>query len=353
METLEQAIDRAAARSIGSNTPGCAILLARDNEVLFRKGYGMANLEKGIPVRPEDNFVIASNTKQFTCMAILMLRDRGLLDLDEPIERFFPDFPDYRKRVTVRMLMSHTSGIREYFEEGFRENEEALRTADTAALLEIAKGFGPELDFEPDTRWSYCNTAYVMLGDIVRQLTGKMFGRFLESEIFAPLGMTGTAAPDYMDQTDPRQTAGYVETAPGVFVPQPYDMLLVGYADGNISSNVDDLLKWHHYLYESGSEALVKRSTVEEMFVSHRLKDGTPTHYGMGLFLDQIEGKSKHYPGHREIWHTGGTMGFISRVSRFPEDGVTAVMLTNWEGEGLDRDGLFHSVLDELFRRLS
>ena len=246
METLEQAIDRAAARSIGSNTPGCAILLARDNEVLFRKGYGMANLEKGIPVRPEDNFVIASNTKQFTCMAILMLRDRGLLDLDEPIERFFPDFPDYRKRITVRMLMSHTSGIREYFEEGFRENEEALRTADTAALLEIAKGFGPELDFEPDTRWSYCNTAYVMLGDIVRQLTGKMFGRFLESEIFAPLGMTGTAAPDYMDQTDPRQTAGYVETAPGVFVPQPYDMLLVGYADGTISSQVDDLLKWHH-----------------------------------------------------------------------------------------------------------
>ncbi len=169
METLEQAADRIAGKAAGPDTPGFALLLAKDGEVLLRKGYGMADLERGRPVTPEDNFVIASNTKQFTCMAVLMLRDRGLLDLDEPIERFFPDFPDYRKAVTVRMLMAHTSGIREYFEEGFRENEEALRTADTARLLEIARGFGPQLDFEPDTRWSYCNTAYVMLGDIVHR----------------------------------------------------------------------------------------------------------------------------------------------------------------------------------------
>ena len=166
--------------------------------------------------------------------------------------------------------------------------------------------------------------------------------------------MTRTVAPDYMDQTDPRQATGYVEPndRPGVYVPQPYDMLLVGYADGNISSNVDDLLKWHHYLYESSSEALVKRSTVEELFVSHVLKDGTPTHYGMGLFLGDIEGKSKHYSGHEEIWHTGGTMGFISRVSRFPRDGVTAAMLTNWEGQGLVRDEVFFPILDELFQRI-
>lgn len=352
METLEQAVDRVVGKSVNDRTPGFALLLAKDGEVLLRKGYGMADLEKGTPIRPEDNFVIASNTKQFTCLAILMLRDRGLLDLDEPIERFFPDFPDYRKTVTVRMLMAHTSGIREYFEEGFRENEAALRTADTAALLEIAKGFGPELDFEPDTKWSYCNTAYVMLGDIVRQLTGKMFGQFLESEILRPLGMNGTVAPDYMDQPDPRQVKGYVETAPGVFAPQPYDMLLVGYADGNLSSNVDDLLKWHNFLYESHGAPLVKPSTIDEMFVSHKLKDGTATNYGMGFFLDQIEGKSKHYPGHTEIWHTGGTMGFISRLSRFPDEHVTAAMLTNWEGDGLARDELFFPILDELFRRI-
>ncbi len=352
METLEQAIDRVVGRTVTHHTPGCAILLARNGQVLFRKGYGMADLEKGIPVRPEDNFIIASNTKQFTCLAILMLRDRGLLDLDEPIERFFPDFPDYRGKVTLRMLMCHTSGIREYFEEGYRFNEEALKTADTAKLLEIAKGFGPELNFEPDTKWDYCNTAYVMLGDIVRQLTGKSFGKFLESEIFAPLGMTHTVAPDYMDEPDPRQVVGYSdEKEKGVFVPQPYDMLLVGYADGNISSNVDDLLKWHQFLYESDSEILVKRDTLQEMFVSHRLIDGTPTNYGLGFFLGQIEGKSSCYPGHAEIWHTGGTTGFISRLSRFTHDGVTAAILTNWNGVPRD-DELFFPVLDELFRRL-
>ncbi len=352
METLEQAVDRVVGKVMGDHTPGCTILLAKGGQVLLRKGYGMADLEKGIPIRPEDNFIIASNTKQFTCLAILMLRDRGLLDLDESIERFFPDFPDYRKEVTVRMLMAHTSGIREYFEEGFRFNEEKLKTADTAQLLEIAKGFGPNLNFEPDTKWDYCNTAYVMLGDIVRQLTGKPFGQFLESEIFAPLGMSHTVAPDYMDQPDPRQVVGYSdEKEKGVFVPQPYDMLLVGYADGNISSNVDDLLKWHQFLYESGSEAIVKRSTLQELFDSHKLKDGTPTNYGLGFFLDQVEGKSQSYPGHKEIWHTGGTMGFISRISRFTEDGVTAIMLTNWNGVPRDEQ-LFFPIMDELFARL-
>lgn len=351
METLEQAVDRVVGRYINDRTPGCSLLLAKDGEVLLRKGYGMADLEKGTPVKAGDNFIIASNTKQFTCLAILMLRDRGLLALDEPIERFFPDFPDYRKKVTIRMLMCHTSGIREYFEEGFRTNEAALSKADTAALLEIAKDFGPELNFEPDTQWSYCNTAYVMLGDIVRQLTGKPFGKFLETEIFAPLGMDDSVAPDYMDQTDPRQVAGYSdEETPGTFIRQPYDMLLVGYADGNISSNVDDLLKWHHFLYESDGAPLVKRSTLEEMFLCHKLKDGTSTNYGMGLFLGQILGKSQRYPGHDEVWHTGGTTGFISRLSRFRDDGVTAAMLTNWNG--IQRDEIFFPILDELFKRL-
>lgn len=351
MTALERAADQAAAGCFGANTPGCALLVAKDGEVLLRKGYGMADLERGIPVKPEDHFVIASNTKQFTCLAILMLRDRGLLELDEPIERFFPDFPDYRKRVTVRMLMSHTSGIREYFEDDcFRENEAALRTADTAAMVALAKGWD-KLNFEPDTQWSYCNTAYVMLGEIVRQLSGKPFGRFLEEEIFAPLGMTGSVAPDYMDRTDPKQAVGYKEEG-GAFLPQPYDMLLVGYADGNISSNVDDLYQWHRFLYESEDETLVKRSTIQEMFRSHVLKDGTPTHYGLGLFLGSVAGKSKPYPGHREVWHTGGTMGFISRISRFPDDGVSAMMLTNWDGDGLKRDETFFALLDALYANL-
>lgn len=344
---FEAAVDKAVGAVIGSNTPGCSLLIAKDGQVLLRKGYGMADLEKGIPVKSEDNFIIASNTKQFTCLSILMLRDRGLLDLDETIERFFPDFPEYRKTVTVRMLMSHTSGIREYFEEGFRENEDALRVADTAALLEIGKNFGG-LQFESETQWSYCNTAYVMLGDIVRQLTGKPFGQFLTEEVLIPLGMTNTMAPDFMDQVDPRQVVGYSEEN-GSFVPQPYDMLEVGYADGNMSSNVDDLLKWHHFLYETDGTLLLNKGSKEELFRNHQLLDGTYTNYGLGLFLgNSIGGHSKSYDGHGEIWHTGGSMGFISRMSRFTDKNITAITLTNWHG--ITQDDIFHPIMDAVYQ---
>lgn len=347
---LKESVGRIAAGAVSGQTPGFALMMAKDGEVLLSEGYGMADLEHGIPIRPDDNFIIASNTKQFTCVAILMLMSRGLLELDEPIERFFPDFPDYRKYVTIRQMMCHTTGIREYFEEGFRENEEALRTADTAALLDIVRGFGP-LEFEPDTKFSYCNSAYVMLGDIVRQLTGKPFGRFLEEEIFAPLGMERTFAPDYMDVRDSYQVQGYEKQADGTFRRMPYDMLMVGYADGNISSNTADLLKWHHYLYESDSDLLLPRAVLNTAFEPHRLKDGSLSPYGFGFFLGECAGThSKTYPGHREIWHTGGTMGFISRCSRFVDERVSVTMLTNYEG--IQRDELFFPMLDVLFEEL-
>ncbi|MBE6908619.1 MAG: beta-lactamase family protein [Ruminococcaceae bacterium] len=348
MNDLEQRVDRAVGRFVTDRTPGCALLLAKGGQVLYRKGCGMADPERGVPAGADDNFIIASNTKQFACLATLMLRDRGLLSLDEPIERFFPDFPDYRKTITVRMLMTHTSGIREYFENADAAEKDRLRTAETADVLDLIRGFGGALGFAPNTAWSYCNSGFVMLGDIVRQLTGKPFGRFVETEIFTPLGMGASRAPDDMSARDPRQVPGFVETQPGVFERQPYDMLLVGYADGNISSNVDDLLRWHHFLFETDGAPLVKPGTLREMFAPHRLADGRDIHYALGWFLGPMEAQQRGYPGHREIWHTGSVPGFISRVSRFPDDGVSAILLTNWDG--IARDELYFAVLDELFR---
>lgn len=347
MDKLNLELDRAVGRFVTGRTPGCALLIARDGEVLHRAGYGMADLARGVPVRADGRFIIASNTKQFACLAILMLRDRGLLSLDEPIERFFPDFPDYRRRVTVRMLMTHTSGVREYFENASAEETERLRTADAAAVLDMIRGFGETLDFEPDTAWSYCNSGYVMLGEIVRQLSGKPFGRFVETEIFAPLGMSASTAPDDASRRDPRQVFGYVQTGEGAFERQPYDMLLVGYADGNISSDADDLLRWHRFLFESDGAPLVKPGTLREMFEPHVLADGSKTAYGLGLFLGPPDGAHPAYPGRREIWHTGSVPGFVSRVSYFPDDGVSAILLTNWEG--VPRDELCFSALDTFF----
>lgn len=338
-QRLEHRLDGVISPVIHEGTPGMALLIAKDDDIIIRKAYGMADLEKGRPVRPEDNFVIASNTKQFTCIAIMMLAEKGLLDYDEPIQRFFSDFPPYRTYVTIRHLMTHVSGIREYFEEGIWETIPQVSTANTSEMMKLIKGFG-DLSFQPETQYSYCNSAYVMLGNIVEQLSGMSFGRFLEENIIAPVGMKATFVPDYMDNRPDSLIEGYTLQKDGSFQKQAYDMALVGYADGNMQSNVDDLYLWHKHLYMSDSELLLPRTRLAQAFCENRLKDGGKTGYGFGFFLGD-------YKGHKEIWHTGGTNGFISRCSRFVDDGVTLVILTNYEG--LPKNELYEKIAAELF----
>ena len=349
---MEKRVDEAVGQFITDRTPGCSVLAAKDGRVIFRKAYGLADIEHGVPAKSEDNFIIASNTKQFTCLAVLMLRDRGLLALDETIERFFPDFPDYRKRVTVRMLMNHTSGIPEYFDPQFADRAAEIATADTKAMLDIAKSLSDATYFEPGTQFSYCNTGYVMLGDIVRQLSGKKFGQFLEEEIFSPLGMTRTFAPDYMDQKDPYQVEGYhYDVKTGVAERVPYDMMEVGYADGNISSNVDDLLKWHAFLFGDDSDYgadVIDKSHLKELYTPSHLTDGTEIKYGLGLIQGDLDEAHPAIPGdRREYWHTGGTEGFISRVAYYPDDRLSLMMLTNWLE--VPRNDLFSAIADAVF----
>ncbi|WP_130864240.1 serine hydrolase domain-containing protein [Bacilliculturomica massiliensis] len=344
IKTLEERLDAVISPVMNENTPGMALLIAKGDQVLIRKAYGLADMEAKRLIRPDDNFVIASNSKQFTCIAILMLEQEGLLDLDEPIARFFPDFPEYRNYVTIRQMMSHRSGIKEYFEEGRWESNPRISVAETPEMLEIIKSFG-DLDFEPETQYSYSNSAYVMLGNIVEQLSGMSFGQFLQKRIFEPVGMDHTCAPDDSRQKPSALIEGYTLQEDGSFQKRVYDMALVGYADGNIQSNVDDMYKWHKYLYMSDSEALLPRERLAEAFRENKLKDGSGTGYGFGFFVENAEG---HYPeDHREIWHTGGTNGFISRCSRYVDDGLTVVMLTNYEG--LPKNELYKKLADVIF----
>ena len=348
LQRMEMKIDQIVQEKISERTPGFSLMITRGEQILLRKGYGMADLERGIPIDPEDHFIIASNTKQFTCIALLMLQQRVLLHIDQPASDFFPDFPKYIKHITVRQMMCHTSGIKEYFHEEFRPAAEKIARADTAAMLEVIRDFGEDLNFEPDTAFSYCNSAYVMLGDIIRQLSGKPFGQFLETEIFAPLGMDRTIAPDYMDRKDPRQVKGYVCQEDGSFSVPPYDMIQVGYADGNISSDTRDLFTWHKYLYMSPSELLLKRDLLDQAFRPHRLKDGREINYGMGFFLGNVEDHSPPYGRPDEIWHTGGTEGFVSRCSRFRDAGISVFMLANYGG--LEKELLFFPIVDAVFQ---
>ncbi len=337
---LEQRLDAVISPVMNENTPGMALLIAKGDEILLRKAYGMADLEQKKPITPEDNFVIASNTKQFTCFAILMLKEQGLLSLDETVDRFFPDFPPFVKEITVRQLMNHQSGIKEYFDDSTWQQWRQAAEASTKDLLEIIKTFDV-LDFAPDSQYSYSNSAYVMLGAIVEQLSGMPFGTFLEEKILRPVGMTRSCAPDGMDVKPASLIEGYERQEDGSFAKQVYDMRLVGYADGNIQSNVDDMLTWHRHLYESEDACFLSREAMAESFVENRLANGEGTGYGLGFFLN---GET---PGHREIWHTGGTMGFISRCSRYVDDRISIIMLTNYEG--LPKNELYEKIVAEVF----
>ena len=353
LEYIDEAVSAAAAaHGVTGATPGFSIGVMSAREVVFEGAVGLADVASGRAIRPGDNFVIASNTKQLCCLCVLMLAERGLVDLDAPVRRFFPDFPDYVDRVSVAQMMAHTSGIPDYFEEGFAEGFpdelRALAKADLPRMLGYVRTLGG-LEFEPDHGWAYSNSTYLMLGDIVRQLTGEGFGHFLESEVLRPLGMDRSFAPDDYVSRDPWLVNGYSRREGAVgrpdFVEQPYDMLMVGFADGNVSSNVDDMLRWHRWLYEGEGPDLVRPETKALLFRDRTLADGRRTGYGLGLSLG-LDGSACdmpcHLEGQPEVWHSGSAAGFVSVCSRFTERNLSVAMLTN--DDGIARDDIFRDV---------
>jgi CubicO group peptidase (beta-lactamase class C family) len=350
---MDERIAEAAARTAADHgitdvTPGFAALVERAGEVVYRGAFGCADLACGRPLDPADNFIIASNTKQLCCLCIVKLAEEGKIGLDEPIGRFFPDFPEYARRVTPAQMMSHTSGLPDYYEEGFANGfspeVERLRYATTADMLEYFKTFDAP-SFEPDAGWEYSNTGFVMLGDIVRQLSGVGFGAYLEREVLRPLGMDRSFAPDDYDSRDPWLVEGYGRDPKKGFVKRPYDMLMVGFADGNVSSNVDDLLTWHRWLYEGVGPDIVSEESKSLLFRDHVLRDGRLCGYGFGLNLGKTGAacdSGPHIPGVAEIWHSGDATGFRSMTSRFTDDDTSVIILFN--DEGLEREEILVSI---------
>ncbi len=316
---------------INSSTPGLSLLIGKGEDIIYQKGFGMADIENNIPIEPETCFIIASVTKQFTCMALMMLKERGLLDYDETIDRYFPDFPEYKNRVTIRNLMTHTSGIKEYFTDQCIEGVLIPENATQEDILNIIKGFG-DLEFEPGSRFSYSNSGYVMLGAIIEKVSGLPFDRFMLENIFKPIGMDKTQIGVSPDQKFGNLAKGYKTVSDNTFHRTKMDMAAIGWADGNMVSTVGDLFKWHRALF---TEKLVKSQTMQEAFKPNALSDGNLSNYGFGWFIDTWE-------GHRQIWHTGGTIGYISRLSRFVDDDTVIIMLTN--NDGINRDDIFYNI---------
>ena len=348
MDALERGIANVAGEfGVTESTPGFAVLVGTADDVLYEGTFGCSDLESGRAIDPTDNFIIASNTKQMCCTALLMLEERGLVDLDAPVGPYFPDFPEAVRVLTPLQMMGHTSGFADYFdtlfEAGKIEELRAYSRATTAEMLVFVRD-NMGIEFPADSSWAYSNSTYLMLGDLVRQVDGRPFGRFVKEEILDPVGMVRSFAADDYDHREPWLVNGYSRGKDGSFVLEPYDMLQVGFADGDVSSNVRDMLTWQRWLFDGQGPELLSASTKARLFQDRVLADGQRSGYGLGLFLG-IEGSActgpehpaRLLPDHPVIWHTGGATGFLSYAGRFTEEGISIIVLTNDDGiEGED-----------------
>ena len=300
--------------------PGLALLVSRGGKILQAEGFGLANVELQVPVKPETVFQSGSVGKQFTATAVMMLAEEGKVGLDDPLTKYFADAPASWKDVTVRELLSHTAGFGDYpekfdFRKDWTEDEE-LKVVESIPLA-----------YPPGTKWEYSNLGYLTLGVLIHRVTGEFYGDFLQRRIFHPLGMGTTRIISEADIV-PNRAAGY-RLVKGELKNQEWVAPTVNTtADGSLYFSVLDLAKWDAVLY---TEKLLKRSSFEQMWTPAKLKTGRPNKdgYGFGWFIEERQ-------GHCVISHNGAWQGFETTIARYVNDQLTVVMLTNLAGATLD-----------------
>ena len=293
--------------------PGLSLLVVRAGKIVRAEGYGLANVELQVPVKPETVFQSGSVGKQFTATAVMMLVEDGKVGLDDSITKYFADAPATWKDVTVRELLSHTAGLGDYPKNfNFRKD----RTEDEE--LKLVESI--PLAFPPGTNWQYSNLGYMTLGVLIHRVTGEFYGDFLQSRIFQPLGMHSTRIISEADLV-PNRAAGY-RLVKGQLKNQEWVAPTINTtADGSLYFSILDLAKWDAALY---SETLVKRSTLDLMWTPVKPKNGQNNKdgYGFGWFIEQRK-------GHRCIHHDGSWQGFETAIDRYVDDRLTVVVLAN------------------------
>jgi CubicO group peptidase (beta-lactamase class C family) len=298
---------------VKQHIPGLALLVSRNGQVIRRQGYGMANVELQVPVKPETIFQSGSVGKQFTATAVMMLVEEGKIGLDDPLTKYFPAAPETWKVVTIRELLSHTAGFTDY-----PKDFDMRKDYTEAELLKIVEGI--PLAFPPGTSWSYSNLGFLTLGIVIHKVTGEFYGDFLQERIFRPLGMNTTRIISEADIV-PNRSAGYRLDKGALKNQEWVSPTLNTTADGSLYFSIEDLAKWDAALY---TEKLLKRSSLEQMWTVAKLNTGQPNSgdYGFGWF---IETKN----GHRIMEHAGSWQGFETQISRYVDDKLTVVILDN------------------------
>jgi len=298
-----------------AGAPGASVTVIQNGSVVLAKGYGLANVEDKIPCTPETNFRLASLTKQFTAMSILMLADRKKLSLDETLVDFFHEFPHYGKKITVRHLLNHSSGLIDY--EDVIPSGTTIPVLDRDVLRLLLKQ--DKTYFPSGSKFRYSNSGYSLLSLIVEVRSGMPFAQFLKENIFQPLKMKNSLAYEEGFSIIPNRAYGYSESGQG-FTRTDQSLTSSVLGDGGLYTSVSDLFKWDQALYTT---KLVSAEWLKLAFTPASLPTDFPnSHYGYGWYIG-------NYRGLKEIWHYGESRGFTTRIARFPEKKFTLVILTN------------------------
>ena len=335
-EQLQSIDSFVAAELAHQHIPGLAVGIYSRGTILLARGYGQANIELSVPVKPETIFQSGSVGKQFVSAAIMMLVEEGKLLLDDSITRYFPQAPPTWKPIRIKNLLSHTSGLAEY-ESDERTGPKGpfyLRLDYTEAQL-VTKIEALPIEFRPGEKWDYRNTNYVLLGAIIRKITGKPYAEFLDERIFKPLGMTSTRLISERDII-PNRAAGY-ELKDGQLKNQEWvSPAFNSTADGALYFNVLDLAKWDEALYGT---RLLQQSSLDRIWTVYPLNNGKPNPGDYG-FAWEI-GKQN---GHKIIHHDGAWQGFTCDISRYPDDSLSVVVLTNLDSGHSDPSLISHVI---------
>ena len=300
-----------------SHVPGLVLAIVKNGKMIKSATYGFANIDSKTPVTMDSAFVLASLSKSFVATGIMMLVEQGKLHLDDPISKYLDGTPDTWKKITIRNLLNHTSGIPDFLNENIVVDNKP-DGLDQRLLDALAKR---PLHFAPGDNWSYSNSNYHLLGMIIHKVTGKTYGDFLRERVFTPLGMTHTCVYP-TDGTVPHLAVGYNWNKDKLEPQGPVAPTLRAFSGGGLISTVPDLIKWDAAL---STAKLLKRSTLQQMWTQARTNDGEAHHYGLGWITDS-------YYGHHVVDHSGNFIGYSSVVYRCPDDHLSVIFLDNQFG---------------------
>ena len=311
-------IDKVFAQWNKPDSPGCALGVYKGGQVIYKHGYGMANLNDDVPITPATVFHVASMSKQFTAASILLLAQQGKLSLDDDIHKYIPELPDFHETITLRHLMHHTSGLRDQWAllelAGWRYSQDLITDDDVMSVLVHQK----ELNFKPGEQFMYSNTGFTLLAITVSRVSGMSFGEFTTKNIFAPLGMTHTHFRDDHEEVIKHDALGYEQGGKD----KPYRMNLTNFDTAGATSlhtTVEDLQLWDENFYHP---IVGGPNFTQQMTARDKLNNGELQDYASGLSIGA-------YKGLPTVDHSGGDAGYRSDMTRFPDQHFSAAVLCN------------------------